>query len=75
MPSSAQGPAGLYERRRRRDALADLADGLARHLAQPDVPGDRAAWTQWSLRLAAGLTSDPAPDGTRWLVRTIEELV
>jgi hypothetical protein len=58
-------------RRRRRDALCELADGVARHLASDTVGGDRVVWTAWALRLGAGASPGPAPDGSSWSVITV----
>lgn len=71
MPPAALRPGRAPRlRRRRRDAFADLADGLDRYLRSEAPPGAREAWTAWALRLAAGLQPGPAPDGSEWLVRT-----
>jgi hypothetical protein len=72
MPASARGPEGEIERRRRKTALGDIAAGLRRHLGDPEIPGDRAAWTEWAARLVAG-EDRPAPDGSTWLIRTVVE--
>lgn len=57
------------QRRRRRDALADLADGLERYLRCPQVPRDRVAWAAWAARLATGTQRADAPDHSQWFVR------
>ena len=57
-------------RARRRKAWVDLADALERYLrAHPAAV--TPAWAAWVVRLAAGDTSTPAPDGSQWFVRTI----
>lgn len=57
------------QRRRRRDAFADLADGLERYLRRPQVPGDRIAWAVWAARLATDAQRADAPDHSQWFVR------
>ena len=57
--------------RRRRDAMCELADGVARHLASGTVAGDRAEWAAWGLRLGAGASPGDAPDGSSWGVITV----
>ena len=64
-------------RRKRRDAYADLADGVERYLAKN--PGqDARAWAAWALRVGAGATryeDRRAPDGTAWNVVVVVEYV
>jgi hypothetical protein len=71
MPPSAW-PHGRAPRRRvrRRDALNDLAAGVERWVRDETVSGTRGEWAAWALRLAAGVASDPAPDGSQWSVTT-----
>ena len=57
------------QRRRRRAAFADLAAGVERYLRREEVPGERADWAAWALRLAAGIRHADAPDQSRWFVR------
>jgi hypothetical protein len=58
------------QRIRRRQALADLAAGVERWLRKETVTGSRGEWAAWALRLAAGVSSDRAPDGSDWSVTT-----
>jgi hypothetical protein len=61
-------------RGRRRDAFADLADGLARYRTSTP-PEESYTWASWGLRLGAGLLPGAAPDGSTWFVRTCIEYV
>jgi hypothetical protein len=58
------------QRTRRRQALNDLAAGVERWVRVETVSGSRGDWAAWALRLAAGIASDPAPDGSRWSITT-----
>ena len=71
MPPSAW-PHGRAPRQRvrRREALNDLAAGVERWVRDETVRGTRGDWAAWALRLAAGVGSDPAPDGSQWGVTT-----
>jgi hypothetical protein len=69
MPASAcQGSRPPRLRSRKRVALEDLAAGLARHLAEGEPAGSRAAWAEWAMRTGAGCALRPAPDGTSWSI-------
>lgn len=74
MPEAAYGPSGRHERRSRRAAFEDLAQGLERYLRQKPAPMDNrdraAVWAAWAIRLASGKVVKPAPDGSEWYVVT-----
>jgi hypothetical protein len=59
------------ERRRHREAMRDLADGLEGYLRSPEIPGERPEWAAWALQLGATNYAAPAPDGSRWFVRVV----
>ena len=70
MPDAALASGNkVRQRRRRRDAMNDLARGLERYLRAQSVAGNRVEWTAWALRLAAGVNSGPAPDGSYWHIK------
>ena len=69
IPESAYKRGREPRRCRRRDAFADLADGVERYLRREEVPGERADWAAWALMLAAGIRHADALDHSRWFVR------
>lgn len=69
-PSAWQRERAPRQRARRRDALNDLAAGVERWVRDETVSGTRGEWAAWALRLAAGIASNPAPDGSNWSVTT-----
>ena len=62
-----------HERIRRRDAMLDLANGLRQYLQQPGIHGERDDWAAWALQLGGINYAIPAPDDSRWFVRTVHE--
>jgi hypothetical protein len=61
-------PLGGRFRSSKKAAVKELHDDLRRHTEQLVDVDQPAEWIEWAFRLGAGLTSEPAPDGTEWLI-------
>ena len=78
IPTSAwPGGREPRQRRTRRSALRDVADGIERHVrvVMQREDFDALLWQRWSFELAAGIANRPAPDGTAWGVTTVIDYV
>jgi hypothetical protein len=79
----AVAPEGAWLNRReprkratRKTAYEDLAVLLANYLAGRITPQTAYDWAKWLVRIGnPSLHAGPAPDGTRWGVRTIVDYV
>lgn len=66
-PESARPPGvPLAWRSNRKVAMKDMADAMHRYMVMQGHAG--VGWTLWAFKLAAGLTTAEAPDGTLWQI-------